>query len=95
MKYDIMQIDRMESGGHRIEVRNEKESDVFYADGGPEALDIVKRILAGAEALQNLCQVSDSSCASARGRSPIGRQCAFPRIGDDTQAHRQSGNTHH
>ena len=49
MKYDFMQIERMESGGHRIEVRNETESDVFYADGGPEALDIVKRVLAGAE----------------------------------------------
>ena len=52
MKYDTMQIERMKSGGHRIEVRNEKESDVFYADGGPEALDIVRRVLAGVQVLQ-------------------------------------------
>ena len=56
MKYDTMQIERMESGGHRIEVRNEKESDVHYADGGPEALDIVKRVLEGAEVLQNFTE---------------------------------------
>ena len=46
----------MENGRHRIEVRNEKESDVFYADGGPEALDIVKRALAGEEILRNFTE---------------------------------------
>ena len=56
MKYDFMQIARMESGGHRIEVGNKKESDVFNADGGPEALDIVQRVLAGAEVLQNFTE---------------------------------------
>ena len=30
------------------------DSDVFYADGGPEALDIVKRVLAGDEILAKL-----------------------------------------
>ena len=42
MIYDTIQIERMESGGHRIKVRNEKQSRrVLTRDGGPEALDIV------------------------------------------------------
>ena len=33
-----------------------KSPTCFYADGGPEALDIVQRVLAGAEVLQNFTE---------------------------------------
>ena len=48
MKYDIMQIERMESGGHRIEVRNEKRVPTcFTRTAARKRCTSLQRVLAG------------------------------------------------